>query len=57
MKPVRFGRVGTPYEGVTATIEVVTKRKVQVSFNQIVPVNGLKLGGQVFKHFLIMENN
>jgi hypothetical protein len=42
-----FGKIGTAFEGVKATIETITTRNVQVSFDQIVLVDGLKLSGTV----------
>jgi hypothetical protein len=42
-----YGRPGTPYEGVAATVETITARNVQVSFDRIVQVDGLKLSGKV----------
>ncbi|GIM48492.1 hypothetical protein DNHGIG_40410 [Collibacillus ludicampi] len=41
------GRQGTVYEGVQARIDAITKRYVQVYFDRVVTVNGMKLLGQV----------
>ncbi|SDY84080.1 hypothetical protein [Thermoactinomyces sp. DSM 45892] len=45
---VWFGRIGTAYEGVTATIQAITERKIQVSFDRVVAVDGMMLGGCIF---------
>jgi hypothetical protein len=42
-----YGKDGTPYEGVTAKIDAITARNVQVSFDRIVNMDGAKLGGTV----------
>lgn len=42
-----FGRPGTAYEQVEAKIENITARNVQVSFNQVVQVKGMRLLGEV----------
>lgn len=43
-----YGRIGTVYEGVRATVERVTPHRVQVTFDKKMIVNGNKLGGMVF---------
>ena len=45
-----YGKEGTPYENVSATIDTVTSRNVQVSFDRTVSVDGLQLGGTVMTH-------
>jgi hypothetical protein len=45
-----YGKDGTPYEDVSARIDAVTSRNVQVSFDQTISVDGLQLGGTVFTH-------
>ncbi|MBA4549898.1 hypothetical protein H1R82_13295 [Thermoactinomyces intermedius] len=42
-----FGRLGTAYEQAEAKIENITARNVQVSFNQVVQVKGIRLLGEV----------
>jgi hypothetical protein len=42
-----FGKIGTAYEGVKATIEEITARNVQLRYDRIVQVNGLQLSGEV----------
>ena len=42
-----FGRSGSVYEGIQARIESITTRNVQVSFNQVVQVKGMRLLGEV----------
>jgi hypothetical protein len=42
-----IGRQRTPYEGVQARIDAITKRYVQLYFDRVVTVNGMKLLGQV----------
>jgi FKBP-type peptidyl-prolyl cis-trans isomerase 2 len=41
------GKEGTLYENVSATIQAVTSRNVQVSFNHVIAVDGLQLAGTV----------
>lgn len=45
-----YGKENTPYASVTARIDAVTTRNVQVSFDQTVSVEGLQLGGTVMTH-------
>lgn len=42
------GKSGTAYENVTAQIQTITTRNVQVVFDQVVSVDGLQIGGRVF---------
>jgi hypothetical protein len=42
-----FGRLGTAYEQAEVKIENITARNVQVSFNQVVQVKGIRLLGEV----------
>lgn len=42
-----FGKAGTAYEGVTAKIEAITLRNVQVTYDRIVLRDGLQLQGEV----------
>jgi hypothetical protein len=44
------GKEGTLYENVSATIQAVTSRNVQISFDQTVSVDGLQLAGSVMTH-------
>ncbi|MBA4601906.1 hypothetical protein [Thermoactinomyces mirandus] len=41
-----YGRNGTPYEGVKATIDRITARKVSISYDRIVHVDGSLVCGQ-----------
>lgn len=43
-----YGKTGTPYENVVATIQAITTRNIQVTFDQVVSVGGLQIGGRVF---------
>lgn len=45
-----YGKEGTPYEGVTATIRDITKRYVQVSFNRTVYIDEMLIGGDALTH-------
>jgi hypothetical protein len=45
-----YGKEATPYEGVTARIDAITTRNVQVSFDHVITVDGLQLGGTVMTH-------
>jgi hypothetical protein len=45
-----YGKSQTPYANVSATIDAVTSRNVQVSFDHVVAIDGLQLGGTVFTH-------
>lgn len=45
---VWHGRLGTNYEGVEAKIDNITPRRVQVSFNRLVEVDDMILGGTTF---------
>jgi hypothetical protein len=42
-----IGRQGTLYEGVRARIDAISKRYVQLYFDRVIIVNGVKLLGQV----------
>ncbi|WP_028777181.1 hypothetical protein [Shimazuella kribbensis] len=44
------GKEGTLYENVSARIEAVTSRNVQVSFDHVIVVDGLQLAGTVMTH-------
>ncbi|WP_028778548.1 hypothetical protein [Shimazuella kribbensis] len=44
------GKEGTLYENVSARIDAVTSRNVQVSFDHTVSVDGLLLAGSVMTH-------
>jgi hypothetical protein len=44
------GKSQTPYENVSARIDAITTRNVQVSFDRTVSVDGLQLGGTVMTH-------
>jgi hypothetical protein len=55
MKPLQindiwYGKDGTVYDGVTARIDAITTRNVQVSFDHVVAVDGLQLVGSVMTH-------
>lgn len=41
------GKDGTVYEGVAATIEAITARNVQLTYNLVVNVDGVRLRGEV----------
>lgn len=45
-----YGKDQTSYEGVTARIDAITSRNVQVMFDQTVSVDGFVLGGTVMTH-------
>jgi hypothetical protein len=45
-----YGKDGTPYAGVSAKIDAVTSRNVQVSFDRNVSMDGLLLSGSVMTH-------
>lgn len=55
MGEVWFGKTGTRYEGVQATIEAVTKRNIQVSYDRIVSENEMQLGGEVMGKQAFLE--
>lgn len=42
-----YGKDGTPYAGVTARIEQITTRNVQVAFDKTVSVDGIHTNGTV----------
>jgi cytoskeletal protein CcmA (bactofilin family) len=44
------GKEGTLYENVSAIIDAVTSRNVQVSFDRVIAVDGLQIGGTVMTH-------
>lgn len=45
-----YGKDGTPYAGVSARIDAITTRNVQVMFDKTVSVDDLLLGGTVMTH-------
>jgi hypothetical protein len=45
-----YGKDSTAYENVSARIDAITTRNVQVSFGHTVSVDGLQLGGTVMTH-------
>jgi cytoskeletal protein CcmA (bactofilin family) len=45
-----YGKSQTPYANVSAKIDAVTTRNVQVSFDRTVSLDGLQLGGTVMTH-------
>jgi hypothetical protein len=45
-----YGKDGTVYKDVLATIDAVTSRNVQVLFDRVVAVDGLQLAGTVMTH-------
>jgi hypothetical protein len=45
-----YGKDGTVYENVSARIDAVTSRNVQVTFDRTVSVDGLQLAGAVITH-------
>jgi len=45
---VWHGRRGTNFEGVEATIDNITPRRVQVSFNRLVDFDEMRSGGTTF---------
>jgi hypothetical protein len=45
-----YGKEGTPYANVSAIIDAVTSRNVQVSFDRVVSLDGLNMSGTVFTH-------
>lgn len=45
-----YGKDQTPYEGVSARIDAITTRNVQVMFDATVSVDGFLLGGTVMTH-------
>jgi hypothetical protein len=45
-----YSKSQTPYENVSARIDAITTRNVQVSFDRTVSVDGLLLGGTVMTH-------
>jgi hypothetical protein len=45
-----YGKDGTPYEGVSAQIDAITIRNVQVMFDKTVYIDDLLLGGTVMTH-------
>lgn len=42
-----YGKDGTEYAGVVAIIDVITARNVQLTYDRIVEVGGVRLAGQV----------
>ncbi len=44
------GKAGTPYECVSAKIEAITARNVKFTFDTVVTVDGMMLGGDVITH-------
>jgi hypothetical protein len=42
-----YGKDGTVYQGIIATIGAITARNVEVQYNQIVEMDGLQLAGEV----------
>jgi hypothetical protein len=45
-----YGKDGTPYESVSARIDAITTRNVQVSFDQDVNVDDMVQAGTVMTH-------
>lgn len=45
---VWYGKIGTDFEGVEATIERITPRRVQVKFDKLVYLNKKQVLGSVF---------
>jgi hypothetical protein len=45
-----YGKDGTSYEGVTARIDAVTSRNVQISFDRVVAVDEIRTSGTVMTH-------
>lgn len=45
-----YGKDGTPYAGVTARIDAITTRNVQVSFDRTVSVDDIHTNGTVITH-------
>ena len=45
-----YGKEATPYAGVTARIDAITTRNVQVSFDRVITVDGMLLSGAVITH-------
>lgn len=41
------GKAATPYEDVTAKIDAITTRNVQVSFDRVVEMDNMRLAGEV----------
>lgn len=44
-----YGRIGTDYEGIEATIDRITTHRVQVTFNKMVHIEGNPISGRVFE--------
>jgi hypothetical protein len=44
---VWYGKDETAYKGVAATIQAITARNVQLHFDQVINVDGVKLRGEV----------
>lgn len=42
-----FGKDGTSYQGIIATIKAITTRNVQLTYNLVVNVDGVRLRGEV----------
>lgn len=49
MGDVWYGRIGTDYEGIEATIDRITGHRVQVSFNKTIEIDGDPISGRVFE--------
>jgi hypothetical protein len=45
-----YGKEATPYTGVTARIDAVTSRNVQVMFDRTVSVDDIQTSGTVMTH-------
>jgi hypothetical protein len=45
-----YGKDRTPYAGVTARIDAITTRNVQISFDRNVSVDQILISGTVFTH-------
>jgi hypothetical protein len=42
-----FGKDGTSYQGIIATIKAITTRNVQLTYDLVVNVDGVRLRGEV----------
>ncbi len=47
---VWYGKENTAYQGISATIDAITSRNVQVTFDRVVSIDGMQLGGDVITH-------
>jgi hypothetical protein len=45
-----YGKEATAYTGVTARIDAITSRNVQIDFDRTVSIDGFLLGGTVMTH-------